>query len=143
MVDQIIIESYQNFLSKKSTCEDNQKSLKWRLKRGIGDQSFGASSHYGSDCCPPVVDSLTYIALLGFIGAATYFLQFTITMNSMAERKRSLKSEHLSIFINSVRIKILDPLPNQMLKSGQLQMSLPFCEDATSLSNCFILSPAT
>ena len=80
MVDQIIIESYQNFLSKKSECEINQILPKWRSKRGIGDQSFGASSHYGSDCCPPVVDSLTYIALLGFIGAATYFLQFTITM---------------------------------------------------------------
>ena len=81
MLDQIITDSYQNFLSKKSTCEDNQKSLKWRLKRGIGDQSFGASSSYGSDCCPPVVDPLTFIALLGFIAAATYFLQRKIIIS--------------------------------------------------------------
>ena len=105
MVDQIIIESYQNFLSKKSDCEINQKLSNWRSKRQTWDQSFGASSHYGSDCCPPVVDSLTYIALLGFIGAATYFLQFTITMLLMRRRKRSLKSEHLFDFLNSGRKK--------------------------------------
>ena len=110
MVEQIIIESYQNFLSKKSNCEINQILPKWRSKRGIGDQSFGASSHYGSDCCPPVVDSLTYIALLGFIGAATYFLQFTITMLLMMRRKRSLKSEHLFDFLNSGRKKNISVL---------------------------------
>ena len=110
MVEQIIIESYQNFLSKKSECEINQILPKWRSKRGLGDQSFGVSSHYGSDCCPPVVDSLTYIALLGFIGAATYFLQFTITMLLMRRRKRSLKSEHLFDFLNSGRKKNISVL---------------------------------
>ena len=81
MVDQIIIESYQNFLSKKSDCEINQKLFNWRSKRQTWDQSFGASSGYGSDCCPPVVDPLTFIALLGFIAAATYFLQRKIIIS--------------------------------------------------------------
>ena len=88
MLDQIVSELYQNFLSKKATCESDQSLSKWRLKRAIGDQSFGASSGYGGstdlvgafssgggDCCPPVVDPLTFLALLGFIAAATYFLQ--------------------------------------------------------------------
>ena len=35
----------------------------------------GAFSSGGGDCCPPVVDPLTFLALLGFIAAATYFLQ--------------------------------------------------------------------
>ena len=93
MLDQIITDSYHNFLSKKSECEINQNLSKWRSKRGIGEQSFSASRSHGSDCCPAVVDSLTFIALLGFIGAATYFLQFTITMNLMRKRrKRSIRS---------------------------------------------------
>ena len=105
MLDQIVSELYQNFLSKKATCESNQSLSKWRSKRAINDQSFGASSGYGSDCCPPVVDPLTFMALLAFIAAATYFLQFSITMLLMMGRrkKRSLKSgrpEHSFDFID-------------------------------------------
>ena len=103
MLDLIVSELYQNFLSKKATCESNQSLSKWRWKRAINDQNFGASSGYGSDCCPPVVDPLTFIALLSFIAAATYFLQFTITMLLMMRRKRSLKSgkpEHAFDFID-------------------------------------------
>ena len=93
MLDQIVSELYQNFLSKKATCESNQSLSKWRSKRAIRDQRFGASSSYGSgsdllgafssgggDCCPPVVDPLTFLALLGFIAAATYFLQRKIIL---------------------------------------------------------------
>ena len=120
MLDQIISESYQNFLSTKSRCESIQSVSNLRWKRSINDQNlipdfiyfFGASSGYGSesssgygsDCCPPVVDPLTFTALLGFIGAATYFLQFTITMLlAKRRRKRSLKSgrpEHAFDYIN-------------------------------------------
>ena len=91
MLDQIVSELYQNFLSKKATCESNQSLSKLRSKRAIGDQSFGASSGYGSDCCPPVVDPLTFIALLGFIAAATYFLQ-----------RKIIISEWLCEFVNKI-----------------------------------------
>ena len=91
MLDQIVSELYQNFLSKKATCESNQSLSKLRSKRAIGDQSFGASSGYGSDCCPPVVDPLTFIALLGFIAAATYFLQ-----------RKIIISECLCGFVNKI-----------------------------------------
>ena len=47
-------------------------------------------------CCPLVVDPLTLFALLGFIAAATAFLNVLITMNIMApgrkRRKRDLSS---------------------------------------------------
>ena len=77
MLDQIVSELYQNFLQKKSSCELISRS-KWRWKRAVNnraDNFVSASSGYGSDCCPPVVDPLTFIALLAFIAAAAYFLQ--------------------------------------------------------------------
>ena len=105
MLDQIVSVSYRTFLSTKSRCESIQSESDLRSKRNARDQNFGASSGSGSDCCPPVVDPLLIMALLGFIGAATYFLQSLITMNLMMARrkKRSLKSgrpEHPLDFIN-------------------------------------------
>ena len=102
MLDQIVSESYRIFLSSKSRCESIQSESDLRSKRNARDQNFGASSGSGSDCCPPVVDPLLIMALLGFIAAATYFLQSLITMN-LGRRKRSLKSgrpEHPLDFIN-------------------------------------------
>ena len=57
---------------------------------GGGHSSYGShSSGYGSDCCPPVVDPLTWLALLGFIAAATYLLNEVIAMSMlMMARKR-------------------------------------------------------
>ena len=59
-----------------------------------------AGDHYGSysgggDCCPLVVDPLTYASLLGFIALATYFLNVLIAMSMlMMRRKRRRKREH-------------------------------------------------
>ena len=75
MLEEIISELYKNFLSTKSRCESAHSVSNLRSKRETWDQNFGASSGSGSDCCPLVIDPLTFIALLGFIGAATYFLQ--------------------------------------------------------------------
>merc|ERR1712045_615012 len=111
-LDQIVSELYQNFLSKKATCESKQSLSKWRSKRAIRDQRFGASSTYGSgsdllgafssggsDCCPPVVDPLTFIALLGFIAAATYFLQQQITMLLGRRRRKRSYNERLQSYV--------------------------------------------
>ena len=64
---------------------------------GHSSHSSGYGSHssgYGSDCCPPVVDPLTWLALLGFIAAATYLLNEVIAMSMLMmpgkRRKRSL-----------------------------------------------------
>ena len=105
MLDQIVSESYRIFLSSKSRCESIQSVSNFlRSKRETWDQNFGASSGSGSDCCPPVVDPLLVMALLGFIAAATYFLQSLITMNLMGRRKkrsiRSRRPEHSLNFIN-------------------------------------------
>ena len=48
--------------------------------RNNDEDSEGAASGHG-DCCPPVVDPKTLLTLLGFLAAATYFLNIDITMN--------------------------------------------------------------
>ena len=58
---------------------------------GYGTLGAYSGSGYGNDCCPLVVDPLTYIALLTFIAAATYFFQQLIAMSMLARRKRSLQ----------------------------------------------------
>ena len=58
-----------------------------RHPSSTGSFSSGGS---GDECCPLVVDPLTYIALLTFIAAATYFFQELIAMSSLARKKRSL-----------------------------------------------------
>ena len=46
------------------------------------------------DCCPLVVDPLTYAALIGFIGLATYFFREFIAMSMlMMARKKRRKRE--------------------------------------------------
>ena len=47
-----------------------------------GDQ-LGAFSG-GGDCCPLVIDPLTYAALIGFIGLATYFFNVQIAASMLA-----------------------------------------------------------
>ena len=46
---------------------------------------YGSFSSHGSGCCPLVVDPLTMLALVGFIGLATYFFEIQIR-NSMLAR---------------------------------------------------------
>ena len=63
-----------------------------------GDNSridaYGAHNGYGGDCCDLVVDPLTFIALVGFIALATYFLQQFIEMSmlEMMRRKKRKRS---------------------------------------------------
>jgi hypothetical protein len=47
-----------------------------------------ASSGYGDDCCPPVVDPFTWLALIGGIALATFFLQQAIVKNVMPKKKK-------------------------------------------------------
>ena len=51
-----------------------------------GDQ-LGAFSG-GGDCCPLVIDPLTYAALIGFIGLATYFFNVQIAASMLARSFR-------------------------------------------------------
>ena len=48
-----------------------------------GDQ-LGSFSGHGGDCCPLVIDPLTYAALIGFIGLATYFFNVQIAASMLA-----------------------------------------------------------
>ena len=42
----------------------------------------------GMECCPLVVDYLTFISLLTFIGLATYFFNEFIAMSMLAKKKK-------------------------------------------------------
>ena len=58
--------------------------------------AYSGGGGYGhSDCCPLVVDPLTYIALLSFLAIATYFLQQLIIMSMLSRKKRSVHSTFL------------------------------------------------
>ena len=50
---------------------------------GYGGDHHGAFSG-GGDCCPLVVDPLTFAALIGFIALATYFFNVQIAASMLA-----------------------------------------------------------
>ena len=60
---------------------------------GYGHSSGGYShGGYFDDCCPLVVDNLTFTALMSFLALATYFLQTLITMNLMMAGRKKRRS---------------------------------------------------
>ena len=59
----------------------------------IGRSISGSFSGSGSDCCPPVVDQYTWIALLAGIALATYFLRITITTTMFMSKKRRKRED--------------------------------------------------
>ena len=65
-----------------------------------GDLYAAASG--GGDCCPPVVDQYTWLALIAGIALATYFLRIAITTNIMAGRKRRKREDHFSVTGESI-----------------------------------------
>ena len=74
-------------------------------------ESYGHESHgYGHyDCCPLVVDPLTYLAILGFLAAATYLLETVVQMSMLGRRrKRSLDQTIKEVFFEGKpRIQLL------------------------------------
>ena len=52
----------------------------------------GYDTIHKSGCCEQVIDNYSFLALMIFIGLATYFLQVAITMNLGRRKKRSAKS---------------------------------------------------
>ena len=64
---------------------------------GYGNTAVRHGSYNGGyqSCCPGVVDPLTYLALIAFIGIATYFFQELIAMSSLARKKRSIEDLYL------------------------------------------------
>ena len=65
---------------------------------GSGYGNHGSFSGGGMECCPLVVDPLTFAALTGFIGLATYFLERYIAMSMlmMARKKRRKRALNLN-----------------------------------------------
>ena len=60
---------------------------------GYGHSSGGYShGGYFDDCCPPVVDPLTFTALMSFLALATYFLRIRITMDLMMAGRKKRRS---------------------------------------------------
>ena len=59
-------------------------------------ESYSSYSENPSDCCPLVVDPLLYLAFLGFIAAATYFLVPVIEMSMLMMARRRKKRQYLN-----------------------------------------------
>ena len=54
-----------------------------------------ASSGYDSECCPPVVDPYSLLALLAGIALATYFLRLALVA-ALKRKKRDVGSNDLT-----------------------------------------------
>ena len=81
------------------------------ILRGTLGSSYGNHGSFsggGMDCCPLVVDPLTFAALTGFIGLATYFLERYIAMSMlmMARKKRRRRALNLNEDIVNETINI-------------------------------------
>ena len=63
--------------------------LRGELGSGFGHHGSYSSGH--GDCCPLVIDPLTYAALLGFLAAAVYFFNVLIEMSMLMMRRRRRK----------------------------------------------------
>ena len=68
-----------------------------------------SGSGYSSNCCPQVVDPLTFAALVGFIGAAVYLLQTVIDMSALAGRRK--KRSVVDVFLQGKKCIILMSQP--------------------------------
>ena len=88
------------------THSDNDYSLKTFIggSGGYGTDHHGSFSSGGGDCCPLVVDPLTYAALLAFLALATYFFNVLIAM-SMLMKKR--KKRDVDILVEKGKIIIV------------------------------------
>ena len=66
-------------------------------------------------CCPLVIDYLTFISLLAFIGLATYFFNEFIAMSMLAKKKKRRR--------RNVNIHSIVFAEGNFLAIGQNQMS--------------------
>ena len=78
----------------------------------------GYDTIHKSGCCEQVIDNYSFLALMIFIGLATYFLQVAITMNLGRRKKRSaaksgMQNNLLDIIINSGMIFFFFGLSSQ------------------------------
>ena len=66
-----------------------------RALSDLVDLTGSYSSGYGGKCCPPVVDPYTFLALIGGIALATFFLQMAIVVAGIpvGRKKRSQREE--------------------------------------------------
>ena len=74
--------SHSNLLSTLESLPSNQTGTSRTMSLG-GSHSSG----YGDQCCPPVVDPYTLLALIGGIALATFFLQMSI-VNIIGRKRR-------------------------------------------------------
>ena len=79
----------------------------------------GYDTIHKSGCCEQVIDNYSFLALMIFIGLATYFLQVAITMNLGRRKKRSAKSGMLN--------NLLDIIINSGMKLFFFCLSSQYC----------------
>ena len=72
----------------------------YSLKTFSGGHGSYSSGH--GDCCPLVVDPLTYSALLGFLAAAVYFFNVLIEMSMLMMRRKRRRKRELNFYSKPV-----------------------------------------
>ena len=90
---------------------------------GYGHSSGGYShGGYFDDCCPPVVDNLTFIALMSFLALGTYFLRIRITMDLGRRKKRRRSISRKSEISELEDILFAGMIHFFILKSGEKKL---------------------
>ena len=72
--------------------ENNTLAATDEARGGFKLVAAGSGSGSGDFCCPPVVDSSTWLTVVGGMAVVVFFLRQTITAEIMGRRRRSFES---------------------------------------------------
>ena len=75
-----ISDQFNYYQNKKSKCDIQNRIFRFKRQLYFSEDQDTSASYSGDDCCPLVVDPLTFLALKAFIIAATYFLQGVVKL---------------------------------------------------------------
>jgi hypothetical protein len=67
----------------------------------VGRLFAAASEGYDSDCCPPVVDPYTLLALLAGIALAAYFLRLALVAKLGRRRRRDIGLNDVTDYVST------------------------------------------
>ena len=97
-----------------------------------GFKLVAAASGSGDECCPPVVDSSTWLTVVGGMAVVVWFLRETIIAEIMGRRRRNIGNKVGILLrgrnrwrdcVTDVEIKMVDlgiPVPRKFLTSQKI-----------------------
>ena len=97
VMEDIVTNALSHLLPYIVTTARNESDGSTARQCDTGRALFGSESGgYGDDCCPPVVDPYTWLALIGAIALATYFLRVAIVVKFGRRKRREVGHVTLS-----------------------------------------------